>query len=94
LRFPFAGIIDKEDLPCGPEVEDWMKLDVTTVFLCDIFLTQDSLLAEKLFNTYASSPLWVAQWSGHKYLYNGHHRAVKAAFRGELAVQARIYMLD
>lgn len=96
MNFPFAGIIDREDIPCTPEEHVWEEIEPVTVFLSSICLTQNHIYAQQLFANQKRSPdhddyLWVGLWNGVYYLYNGHHRAIKAALRGELAMLARVY---
>lgn len=97
--FPFAGIIDKEYLPCGPSAERWLAIEPIPVFLYRIYLTQNQVFVTQLFVTdkwHAEDDdyIHVAKLRDILYLYNGHHRAVKAALRGELAMQARVCVLD
>lgn len=91
--FPFAGITDKDSLPFGPEAEKWMEIDETTVFVSKLILTQDQVFARKMFLTPTNSPLWVGSWCDNLYIYNGHHRAIKAALRGDLIISARVCII-
>ena len=96
--FPFAGIVDADDTPCNPESDDWAAAPIELVFFKDIILTQDCLVIRQIFQTtkrQASDDdyIQVVTWNGKKYLYNGHHRAVKAALSSEVGMLARLYQL-
>lgn len=93
MIFPFAGIVSKEDIPEGPEAEEWLKVAPTQIFLSQLYLTQNQVFAMQLFNENSFSPVWVGCWQGFYYVYNGHHRVVKAALRGDLTINARVCII-
>lgn len=91
--FPFKGIVDKEYIPCGLEVEEWMGAKVSSVFLSDLYLTQNEVYTRQLFVDSFTGPIWVGSWYDQLYIYNGHHRVVKAALRGDLTITARVCII-
>ncbi len=98
--FPFAGIVDYEtDVPCNVELEEWKAAPLSIVFFSKLYLTQDSLFFRQLFNEVKLNPdhddyIHVGVWKNKYYLYNGHHRAAKAALQGEVGMMARLVYFD
>lgn len=84
--FPFAGIVDIKDLPAIPANEIDKTVTYNVVYK-DLILTQNKIQVTQLFVETKINPDdddfgTVVIWNNKYYLYNGHHRVVKAALQG------------
>lgn len=91
--FPFAGIVDRKELPDGPE--SWDDCSLELIGFNELFLTQDCLVIAQLFPSEIKPADYcqVVMWKHKLYLYNGHHRVVKAAFLGHICMWMRRYIV-
>jgi len=95
-NFPFAGIVDRKELPDGPE--SWMNCSIELIRFNELYLTQDCLVIAQLFQTSKRNPtdddyVHVVMWTYKLFLYNGHHRVIKATLKGDITIWGRRYMI-
>lgn len=94
----FRGVITREDgAPWGKTdmtSAKWRNVPVQTVFIADLVATQPGVLFHGLIEDRepdGGDPFpHVVKWAGWLYLEDGHHRAVRAALRGEYTIQVRV----
>lgn len=91
----FAALDCTRDWPTlGMTTRRWLSVPTTTVALDDLIATQDGVYLAPLIDQ--ATPLGrdpiphVIAWRGRLHLEDGHHRAVRAALRGQRAMTVRV----
>ena len=101
----FSDIISRDNgAPWGHtgfNTQGWIvNVPVSWVRISDLIATQPGVLLEHLKETgehysYTGDPVpHVVIWNDKKYLEDGHHRVVRAALRGQVYVEARVFDMD
>lgn len=99
----FAGIISRDEGEpwgdTGMSTAKWRTIPPRTVRIADLIATQPGILIHALSHEHATTvggdPIpHVIDWDGRLYLEDGHHRAVRAALRGETHIEARVFLVE
>lgn len=96
----FAGYISPRPYPVtGLTTRLWIEtVPIQLIRFSDLWLTQDGVKIEHLFNTEDLNHSYsgdrfphVVMWEGKHYLEDGNHRVVRAALRGYRSGNCRVF---